>query len=477
MSAMPTSLIHSFEPETSHAAVAMENMSQDSFLSYVPDGGTEILWPGIAFDETTTQNLERIVREEIVPSGRFPEEAVALILWRLERARAAAAELREAEEKAARIHASFVAHVHDNSAQLDAQAERLQGELAELDEQMPVVADSFHGAMAEAGLSYDAEAAISPAIVEAAIAETAPDTDILAGRHGIVPVEQKDPSSVGGVLHRIFVGFVAPSVFGFLVAICLGTLIGLINLSDLGRPEKMPMLLAAWVFGSVLVLVLGETIVSGTKSLARKQEREIDPEEAVHRVPRLKGKWVIGSLFSILALAVGAELCVEAVGLMEIHHQRVLSMQRLSGATNLDTSAAALPFALFVLIGTIISVSYVLMKFSSTWNKAEELQREAWLLSRVHAWIEDRRRHADVQSAIRAAGQYEAKARRRSGIEAGLDAIEARREETAKLKTDEGLRNFVTAKWNAAIGEATKAQEAFDALFPTTQKSKDVRHA
>lgn len=482
MSSIPTTFLTPLDNDAStvHESSIAEGMeATDTFLSYVPEGGVEVLWPGIAFDDTTTARLEALVRQEILPSGRFSQEAVTLVLWRLERARAAAAELRLAEEKAARIHAGFVEHVRENAELLDSQVERMQSELAKLDDEIPCLADEFHGAMAEAGLSVDAEVEISPAAVEDAIADSAPDEEALAGQYGIVPVEYKNPGSLGTIVSRFFLDVFAPATFGFLVALCLGTLIGIVSLTDIGRPEKTGMLLAAWGLGTVLVLVLGESIVNATKSLARKQENDLAGDLESDKVPRLRGKWVLGGLFAVVAAAIGAELCVEAVGLMEIHHQRVLSMQRVNGATNLDTSVQQLPMALFILIGTVISVSYVLMKFSSTWNKAEEAQRNAWLLNKTQQWIENRRRQADVQAAIRAAGRLEAKARRRSTVESGVRAIEARREEVSKLKTDEDLRQFVTAKWSAAIGEATKAQEAFDALVAAgpTQAPERYAHA
>jgi len=274
-------------------------------------------------------------------------------------------------------------------------------------------------------------AAINPQLVERALRDSAPSLEDMAGQHGISPAPEKKQR---GILERLF-ETLAPLVSGFMLALCLGTLVGLVDLRVLRSAEVRMMdyapLLGALVLGSVLVYLMGELVATAVHSLASALElREEDYKKpAEDALPRLRGEVAMAWLFLISVMVLGAaEITAEAIGLRTLHLERIRSLN-LTG-----TRETTLSLWLYFVIGLLISGPYLLFKAAKAWNQSQLRLREAWLVHKQLRWLAERRQDVHVQEAFRLAYRVEQLEAKHNRIRRRLDEARAAAVgETARL--------------------------------------------
>jgi hypothetical protein len=253
---------------------------------------------------------------------------------------------------------------------VEAQLDQAEGWQKSLEDQLTAEQDGFSLALAATGLTLSVE----PETIATAIQECAPNLPELAGAEGLLPVTDPSPSSAVAMLATF-----APVVSGVLLSLCLGTLVGLVKLSDLSRGDRWPKLLVAAVVGAVIAWLLGEVVSYATTSLARSLERRREG------VPGFRCELFFASGLVLMAMICGgAEIVAEAQGLRDLHVQRLLELKRL----NVDAGLIpALPLWFYALIGSIVTAPYLLYKAASRWNECQQELRHAWLLHRRREWI------------------------------------------------------------------------------------------
>ncbi|MDQ3812557.1 MAG: hypothetical protein M3347_01245 [Armatimonadota bacterium] len=271
-------------------------------------------------------------------------------------------------------------------------------------------------------------AAINPHLVERALQDSAPSLEDIAGQYGMEPAADKKRS---GWLERLFVAL-APMVSGFMLALCLGTLVGLVNLrilrsADVRFMDYVPFI-GALLLGSVLVFLMGELVATATHSLAHALEMHDSYTDSKDACPRLRGELVMASLFlgSVLLLGI-AEVTAEAIGLRTLHLERIRTLA-LTG-----TRETTLSLWLYFVIGLLISGPYLLYKASRAWSESQQRLREAWLVHKQMVWLQERRKDVSVQEAFRLAYRVEQ-------LEARLSRIRKRLDESRSAAVGEALR-------------------------------------
>jgi hypothetical protein len=179
---------------------------------------------------------------------------------------------------------------------------------------------------------------------------------------GAEPPLETEPTAVcqdkGGKLRQV-TEVVAPFMCGGMLALCLGTLIGILDLSDLDRlNERWPSLIIAWVLGFVIVYLIGQA-ADGT---VRAFWHAVTPGPTRPRA-RSSRWWPLFVLAIATAVLFAAEITAETFGLRELHLQRLQALRHEDGTTALEL----LPYYIYALIGTLISGPYLVFKMRSSW--------------------------------------------------------------------------------------------------------------
>ncbi len=183
-----------------------------------------------------------------------------------------------------------------------------------------------------------------------------------------------------------------------MLALCIGTLTGLLSLTDLRNFDRPIVLLLAFVLGTVIVALIGGLVHSAVSSLAQYLEegsRAADDGPS----PRLRSLAVVIVLLSSALLFMVAEIVAEALGLRDLHLQRLISERRVGGGGG-SAEGGLMPLALYMIVGTLISGPYIFYKAAKAWKESERTQRLSWLQHRRLQRLGSASRDADVQAAL-----------------------------------------------------------------------------
>ena len=234
---------------------------------------------------------------------------------------------------------------------------------------------------------------VSPETVEKALHDAFAEWDDICGEQGIVPPRDYKKGGVFAQLAPIgtfLMELVAPLSAGLLLGVNIGVITGFLTLEDLIHLGNLTVLLLAASIGFVVEKMGGYVYYSLSESIAQALERR-----TAHHVPSLKGFFPI-SILVLLALTLGVSMVtVDALGLRMLHEAAIRKM-RLEGMT----SEGTFPFWIYILVGMIVSMPYLIYKAVRGWRDSEVRQREAHLA--YHTWqhIEDRRKEAPVREAF-----------------------------------------------------------------------------
>jgi hypothetical protein len=314
----------------------------------------------------------------------------------------------------------------------------------------------FAAALYPAGLTCD-PASPDPKRVEEALQEAIPTLEEIAGEHGVGPAYDHERSMFGQILAALF-AFVAPLVSGFMLALCLGTLIGLLSLTDLQRSDRLLQLGVAASLGYVIVYLMGELVSGAIHSVARN----LEPRES--GCPRLRAGMVFPLLLLLIAACLSAaEVTAEALGLRELHLQRLQEMRRLDPTA---TEIQLLPLAVYFLMGTLISGPYLAFKASRAWADCELRLRQGWLQHHQRVWLEQRRTVPEVQHAFTHAHHTARLKRTAAELTERLQALREKYDALApQVDLDEATRERVDDAHMAAAAEARRLQDMVEELI------------
>lgn len=332
-----------------------------------------------------------------------------------------------------------------------------------------------------ADLHY-APSGINPQCVEDALQNEVPDLDGVAGAYGVSPVPH---SSLWGTILTFFMQFMAPVVCGFMLALCLGTLVGILDLDDFSRRDSVPKFVLAATLGFVIVYLMGELFSNAIHALTRSLEmrgdelpsesRTINPlsedlspyareraaaeSRPVPRAPKLRAglKVAIGLLSCALLLGF-AEVLAEGNGIRELHHQQIARRMRFRSPTSLQPPDEELPMALYLIIGTLISGPYLMYKASKAWSESDIQLREAWLLHHQQNWLDDRRARPETGLAFQAACRVEQLENAMYDIKIQLKTLRERRANLYNPEQDQATQTRRKEARAAAVGEALRLQ-------------------
>jgi hypothetical protein len=326
-------------------------------------------------------------------------------------------------------------------------------------------------AIPEPDMALMALAEIGPQKVEAALDEAKPTLQEMAGEYGVGPVAHKDFLST---LLSFFMQFLAPLVSGLMLALCLGTLVGIIDIDTLQRADGAPQVALCAALGFVIVYLMGELYHSAVGALARSLESK-DQQEDYHGVliPRHRKGLGLAITLVVAALVLGAaEITAEGLGIRQLHEQQIGRQMRLRGATAADGTGGApaeLPLFVYILIGTLISGPYLAYKTAKGWGEGESQLREAWLTHRQRVWLEDRRANPDVQEAFHRAYVVQHLENSLHKIHAQIIASEKARDAALLVELHPTLQARRQAARAAAVGEAARLQQMVEDIVETTE--------
>ncbi|HLH81155.1 MAG TPA: hypothetical protein VKV29_12840 [Chthonomonas sp.] len=303
-------------------------------------------------------------------------------------------------------------------------------------------------------------AAVEPRKVIEALEEI-PDLDEIAGEHGVRPEAQR---GFFALLLNMFMQILAPLVAGLLLALCLGTLVGLLDLDTLLRADGLPRLGVAAALGFVIVYLMGEIYHAVVGMLGRS----LETNDSAVRVPRLREQTTVAVLCLAGALGLGlAEVTAEGMGLRMLHHQQILREERVQeGRSNQDHE---MPLPVYMLIGLLISGPYLLYKSTNGWSEGEDQMRRAWLRHRQRAVMEARAKDPAVQELLQHAYSLEGMEKTLQELRAELADMEQRRLSLSTPTLPDVVRERRQAARAAAVGEANRLQQTLENLIEATE--------
>jgi hypothetical protein len=367
------------------------------------------------------------------------------------RARAASEELEKAEQQAAAEAKAGVSRTFAIRSQLKNRIDVLETSRAGLVEQLEATADDFARSMGAAGLAVDSgEEGITADRVQKALLESAPNAEELAGEHGLVP-----PSTARDGFTTAVLEYLAPIVAGTILSITIGTLIGLVTLNDIRNMDRPGTLVLALLLGTVIVALIGNVVGLAVGSLAQAREQEVGG-----LVPRLKSNAVIFTLLVVAVLLVAGEVTAEALGIRDLHLQRLIAANRLGGGeAGAALDAQLLPVWVYFIVGTLISGPYVAYKAAKAWREAEKSQRAAWLAHRRLERVKEMLSGASAQQALAHARRLERLQAELEQVEEQLESLRGREETLEDEVLSERTRKRLSYATAAAVGEAQRLHQ------------------
>lgn len=390
-----------------------------------------------------------------------------LVKWTYhERTKAAAAEMEEVEAEAREELATRRVYAGKQQDELDGALRTLKESRLLAEEDLRAAHSGFAEAAANAGLTLPADG-VTPTRVQAALLDIAPGLTEIAGENGVSPVEDHH-WTIGGIVKAVFI-FLAPWTAGFMLALCLGTLVGLLDLSVLRQPEQnRAQIVLAALLGFVIVYLMGEVVSGAVATLARGQETA-----AAEDTPRYRwGGRMAGVLLGVALLLVTAEITAETFGIRQLHQQHIIMLQR-SAATNADGSLAGvageeggqlLPLYVYALMGLLISGPYIAYKSSRAWSDSETQMREAWLLKHQRAWVDRKWATPDVQKSFRLAHMIQRLEAEIGILDARLKEARAERDGLQQADVSPETKARRNAARVAAVGESARLHQMVESL-------------
>ncbi len=327
---------------------------------------------------------------------------------------------------------------------------------------------------------------INPQVVEDALNNAVPTLQEMAGEYGVGPIGHSD------MLSRIlsfFMQFLAPLVAGMMLALCLGTLVGILDIDTLQRSDSAPQLALSAALGFVIVYLMGELFHTSVATLARSLETR-DPDLAAKpSVPRFRSNMGIALALLVVALGLGvAEVTAEGMGIRQLHQQQITKQNRFRGTTTTTTSATGragtagsragttapttpaapaseeLPLIVYLVIGTLISGPYLAYKTAKGWGENESYLREAWLTHRQRVWLDERRAQPDVQQAFHHAYSVEQIESNLTRTRLQLQNLEDERTRALNVELPANMQSRRREARAAAVGEAARLQQSLEEL-------------
>ena len=362
----------------------------------------------------------------------------------------------------------------------------------EMSEPAPVVtpARSRRGRREEAEAVSNALVAepvgrINPQVVEDALNDAVPTLQEMAGEYGVGPVGHTD--TLARIL-SFFMQFLAPLVAGMMLALCLGTLVGILDIDTLQRSDSAPQLALSGALGFVIVYLMGELFHTAVATLARSLETRDADMAHKPNVPRFRSNMGIAVVLIVIALGLGvAEVTAEGLGIRQLHQQQIARQNRFKGtpAANSSSTATArpnggatqpvalvsapvseeLPLIVYLVIGTLISGPYLAYKTARGWGENETHLREAWLTHRQRVWLDERRAQPDVQMAFHHAYTVEQIESNLTRTRWQLQNLEEQRTRALNVELPMGLQTRRREARAAAVGEAARLQQSIEDLI------------
>jgi hypothetical protein len=324
-----------------------------------------------------------------------------LLCWTFEtRAAATQEELEDVERETDSWLKAATVRAADETVRLDRKIEELAAVQAEATAVVDRQQEQLAEALAKSGLPVDAASA-TPQTVESALQRTLPSLDAVAGQNGVRPASEEKAHPLKVIIFDVL----APLASGFMLALCLGTLTGLIESNVVKKQEfgagEIQKFLAAGVLGFVLVCCMGQALYNAVGSLSRALEQGARGGEGagVPVPPRFRHSTGIAvTLLALVGVLAMAEVTAEAMGLRSLHGERLRSVNL---GKRPEAQEKELPFGLYFLIGMLISGPYLAYKASNGWSGAENQMRRGWLQHMQNEWLASRRGDPAVREAFR----------------------------------------------------------------------------
>lgn len=427
--------------------------------------GREILWynPPLPTSQKRRDELGTMVSSftgllgERSPRGWY-------LLWTYQSRAAAAQEEAERLEQESR---AFLKAEHERAAAeraaLDAEIARLSGERARLETTLEAQQERFAEITGRAGLIPEA-GPVTVQSVESGLQRETPSLERVAGHHGVSPAHIDN--SLFKTISTALFGFVAPLVSGFMLALCLGTLVGLVDLKALKRPDLrlsdyFPFIVSA-LLGFVIVYLMGELYYTAIHALTRALEERDETKRLGILPSRYRAALGVALLLLVGAAVLGcSEIAAEAMGLRALHLARIADLD-IRGVVEHE-----LPMFLYVLIGLLISGPYLLYKSARAWNHHDLHLRHAWLLHQQEEWMRDRRGQEAVQAAFHQARVLEQATARLELLKTHEEAARTRRTELNTVELSPEMRLRLDEARGAAVGEAARMHQMIEQLVET----------
>jgi hypothetical protein len=310
---------------------------------------------------------------------------------------------------------------------------------------------------------------IGPHKVDEALEDAKPTLQEMAGEYGVGPVANRD---FFATLISFFMQFLAPLVSGLMLALCLGTLVGILDIDTLQRADGAPQLALSAALGFVIVYLMGELYHTAVGTLARSLESK-DQQEDLHGVLIPRHRNSLGLAITLVSVAVFlglAEITAEGMGIRQLHEQQIGRQLRLRGATGANGGTPSeLPLVVYMLIGTLISGPYLAYKTAKGWNEGESHLREAWLTHRQRVWMEERRANVDVQEAFHRAYVVQHLENSLHKINRQIISTENAHDAALLVELHPTLQGRRQAARAAAVGEAARLQQMLEEIVETTE--------
>lgn len=464
----------------------------------------ELNWfvPPVPSQSSETDSTQRMLSELGEMMEGEPKRAW-LMKWNYRtRSAASAAELEHVEHEAHEEIARHTAKTDRDLHQIDTEISLLNNVRQELEKDLVDARNAFAEAAARTGFHCVAEnqpsdaapgrrqnknapppepsgptmvsiARISPQVVEDGLMNSVPTLQEMAGEHGVGPIHNGGPMNL--ILQFLMQVF-APVVAGVMLALCLGTLVGILDLDTLQRSDSAPQLALAAALGFVIVYLMGELFHTSVASLSRSLE-ERDAERAhLPNVPRYRRNLGMAvGLLSIACVLGVAEVTAEGLGIRQLHQQQIARQNRFKGTAGPQTpvngrpapnataaplpESAELPLGIYLVIGTLISGPYIGYKTAKGWGENESQLREAWLTHRQRVWLDDRRANPDVQQAFHCAYAVEQMESNLHKTRSQLQHLEERRGQALTAELPATVQTRRREARAAAVGEAARLQQ------------------
>ncbi len=424
--------------------------------------GREILWYNPPLPTSQARREELGTKVDAL-AGMLGERSQRgwFLNWTYESRAAAAQEESEALERESKLWlASETQRAAPDKIRLDAEIDRLGAERKSLEKTLEGQQERFAEITGRAGLVPDA-GPVTTQRMEAALQKQMPSLERVAGQHGVSPAH-RDAGALKQISNGIF-GFLAPLVSGFMLALCLGTLVGLVDMKALKRPELhlsdyYPFILSA-LLGFVIVYLMGELYYTAIHALTRALEERDGTRGADSLPSRYRAAMGVAILLLVGAVVLGcSEVAAEAMGLRALHLTRIADLD-IRGVTEHE-----LPGILYVLIGLLISGPYLLYKSAKAWNNHDLHLRHSWLLHQQEEWMRERRGQEAVQSAFHQAHVLEQTSARLEMVKTEEEAAKTRRAELQSIALSPEMRVRLDEARGAAVGEAARLHQMIEQL-------------